>query len=182
MTLPFKSIAVIGAGPLGWQLALDAARAGYDVVLEDVLPSKLRNAAAGMHQGVAALAVADVGAVLARIQFAATVEDAVREADIAIDGVPDELESKLEIFSMIDRMAPPRTVLCSPLRAVSIADLAACTYRAAQCVGVRVEREFVELEHASFTDPQVIDRVAEFWRSLGKEVRVTADSREFAGT
>ena len=109
-------------------------------------------------------------------------EDAVREADIAIDGVPDELESKLEIFSMIDRMAPPRTVLCSPLRAVSIADLATCTYRAAQCIGVRVEREFVELEHATFTDPQVIDRVAEFWRSLGKEVRVTADTREFAGT
>ena len=41
-------------------------------------------------------------------------EDAVREADVAVDFVPDELESKLEIFSMIDRMAPPKTLLCTP--------------------------------------------------------------------
>lgn len=180
MTLPFSTIAVVGAGPHGWQLALDAARAGYDVVLEDVLPSKLRTAAAEMREGVRALAVADAGAVLARIQFAANVEDAVRDADIAIDGVPDELESKLEIFSMIDRMAPPRTVICSPLEAVSIADLAACTYRTAQCVGVRVQHNAVEIERASVTDPLVVERVVEFWRSLGKEVRVTDDARVFA--
>ncbi len=56
-------------------------------------------------------------------------EDAVREADLAIDFVPDELESKLEIFSMIDRMAPPQTILLTPTEALSITDLASCTYR-----------------------------------------------------
>jgi 3-hydroxybutyryl-CoA dehydrogenase len=181
VTLPFKCVAVIGAGPQGWQLALDAARAGYEVVLEDVLPSKLRSAEAGMREGVAVLGVADPGSVLARIGFAVNVEDAVRDADIAIDGVPDELESKLEIFSMIDRMAPPRTMLCSPLRAVSIADIAACTYRAAQCVGVRFDGEIVEIERASFTDAGVIERVEKFWRSLGKNVRLISDAREFVG-
>lgn len=180
MTRSFRNVAVIGAGPHGWRLALEAARAGYSVVLEDVLPSKLRNAQAGMREGVTALAVADPGAVLSRITFAATVEDAVREADIVIDGLPDELESKLEIFSMIDRMAPPRTVICSPLEAVNIADLASCTYRAAQCVGVRLQANAVEIERASFTDAHVIERVVEFWRSLGNEVRVTEDIREFA--
>lgn len=179
MTLPFSTIAVIGAGADGWQFALDAARAGYEVVLEDVLPSKLRSAAAEMREGVSALAVADAGAVLARIQFAANVEDAVRDADLAIDGVPDELESKLEIFSMIDRMAPPRTILCSPLHAVSLADIAACTYREAQCVGVRVAGELVEIICASFTAAQVVEQVVEFWRSLGKETHVTADPLEF---
>lgn len=182
MILPFKNVAVIGAGPHGWRLALDAARAGYSVILEDVLPSKLRNAEAGMREGVTALAVVDPDTVLARIDFAATVEDAVRDADIVIDGLPDELESKLEIFSMIDRMAPPRTVICSPLEAVSIADLASCTYRAAHCVGVRVQRNSVEIERASFTDQQVVERVAEFWRSLGKDVRVTEDARELSQT
>ena len=68
------------------------------------------------------------------LRYALTVEDAVREADLAIDFVPDELESKLEIFSLIDRMAPPRTVLCTPTLALSVTDLASCTYRAERCV------------------------------------------------
>ena len=71
------------------------------------------------------------------LRYALTVEDAVREADLAIDFVPDELESKLEIFSLIDRMAPPRTVLCTPTLALSVTDLASCTYRAERCVGLR---------------------------------------------
>jgi 3-hydroxybutyryl-CoA dehydrogenase len=179
VNLPFKTVAVIGAGEKGWQLALDAARAGYQVVLEDLLPSKLRSADSGMRQGVATLASADAAAVLSRISFAGTVEDAVRDADIAIDGVPDELESKLEIFSMIDRMAPPRTVLCSPLEAVSIADVAACTYRGSQCFGLRIHRDNVVVERTSFSDETILYRVVEFWRSLGKETRVISDSREF---
>ncbi len=70
------------------------------------------------------------------LTFAATIEAAVREADIAIDFVPDELESKLEIFSLLDRMAPPKTILCTPSTAMSITDLASCTYRADRCVAV----------------------------------------------
>lgn len=66
-----------------------------------------------------------------------TVEDAVRNADLAIDFVPDELESKLEIFSMIDRMAPPRTILCTPTEVLSITDLASCIYRPERCFALR---------------------------------------------
>ena len=71
------------------------------------------------------------------LHLASTVEDAVRDADLAIDFVPDELESKLEIFSMLDRMAPPRTILCTPTTALSIADLASCTYRPQLCFALR---------------------------------------------
>ena len=178
MNLPFARVAVIGAGSQGWQLALQAARAGYNAVLEDILPSKLRSAAAQLRNGVSALAVTNLDELMGRIEFATTIEDAVRDADLVIDFVPDELESKLEIFSMLDRMAPPRTVICSPLREVSLADVASCTYRATQCAGVRFEKDRVEIERASFTDEQVVSRLTEFWRSLGKQVRVIADSRE----
>ena len=71
------------------------------------------------------------------VTLVSTVEDAVREADIAVDFVPDELESKLEIFSMIDRMAPPKTVMCTPSQALSITDLASCTYRPDRCIMMR---------------------------------------------
>jgi 3-hydroxybutyryl-CoA dehydrogenase len=119
------TIAVIGAGASGRDFAVACAAAGFNVILEDVMPEKLRTAAA---------AFAEIGR---QVTLVMTVEDAVREADIVFDFVPDELESKLEIWSMIDRMAPPKTIMCTPSQVLSITDLASCTYRADRCVMVR---------------------------------------------
>ena len=121
---------MIGAGAAGRAFALACARAGFRVVLEDVMPEKLRRAED------------EYGAVVERAarRLAAVCDDGRgrgRDADLAVDFVPDELESKLEIFSLLDRMAPPRTILCTPTNALSITDLASCTYRAERCVGVR---------------------------------------------
>jgi hypothetical protein len=126
------TVAVIGAGAAGRAFALRCAGAGFAVVLEDVMPSNLRRAQDeyGELAGVEASG---------SLRVALTVEDAVRDADLAIDFVPDELESKLEIFSLLDRMAPPRTILCTPTNALSITDLASCTYRSGLCVALRGE-------------------------------------------
>jgi 3-hydroxybutyryl-CoA dehydrogenase len=125
-----RTVAVIGAGVAGRGFALACAAAGFDVVLEDVMPANLRHAEAEYadltQRGTAG-----------GLKLAMTVEDAVREADVAVDFVPDELESKLEIFSLLDRMAPPKTILCTPSYALSITDLASCVYRPERCVAVR---------------------------------------------
>jgi 3-hydroxybutyryl-CoA dehydrogenase len=138
------TVAIIGAGPAGRWLALKAARAGFRVFLEDVMPASLRDAQDLMRREQRSLpdqGAAGSGTVGAacEIHFASTIEDAVREADLAIDCVPDELESKLEIFCLLDRMAPPRTVLMTPTTRLSIADLAACTYRPDKCVAIDTE-------------------------------------------
>jgi 3-hydroxybutyryl-CoA dehydrogenase len=125
-----RTIAVIGAGTAGRSFALAAACAGFHVVLEDVMPANLRRAEADFSDMTHRTGSGQLSLVL-------TVEDAVRNADLAIDFVPDELESKLEIFSMIDRMAPPRTILCTPSEALSITDLASCVYRPDRCFALR---------------------------------------------
>jgi 3-hydroxybutyryl-CoA dehydrogenase len=125
-----RTIAVIGAGTAGRSFALAAACAGFHVVLEDVMPANLRRAEADFSDMTQRTGAGQLSLVL-------TVEDAVRNADLAIDFVPDELESKLEIFSMIDRMAPPRTILCTPSEALSITDLASCVYRPDRCFALR---------------------------------------------
>ena len=125
-----RTIAVIGAGTAGRSFALAAACAGFHVVLEDVMPANLRRAEADFADLTQRTGSGQLSLVL-------TVEDAVRNADLAIDFVPDELESKLEIFSMIDRMAPPRTILCTPSEALSITDLASCVYRPDRCFALR---------------------------------------------
>ena len=116
MTTPLK-VAVIGAGQAGRTFAAACATAGHQVTLEDVMPHKLRHAE-------------DLFASLGHhVNLADSVEDAVVDVDIVVDFVPDELESKLEIFSLLDRMAPPRTILLTPSDTLCVTDLASCTYR-----------------------------------------------------
>lgn len=126
---PALRLAIIGAGRAGRHFALRCLSRGQPIVLEDVLPAKLRSAAVEIAQHIPVAS--------ARVTLVSSVEDAVRDADLVIDFVPDELESKLEIFSLIDRMAPPRTILLTPSDALSIADLASCTYRPDRCFALR---------------------------------------------
>ena len=168
-------VAVIGAGPLGRRLALLCAQSGLQVVLEDVMPSNLRHAE--MELARLDFPVGSGGA--ENLTFAATIEAAVREADIAIDFVPDELESKLEIFSLLDRMAPPKTILCTPSTAMSITDLASCTYRADRCVAVSgsalADAAAIEILRSPMTSEETVSLVAAFWQRLGKTTSVLDD-------
>lgn len=162
-------LALIGAGRAGRSVAAAAVRAGHTVILEDVLPSNLR----------AALAEIETADYSGTLRLADTVEDAVRDADIAIDFVPDELESKLEILSMIDRMAPPRTVICTPTRALSINDLASCTYRADRCMAIELDSTdpfaSATLVACSQTSPATLQVAQEFWQSIVQCLAVNLD-------
>src|SRR5208283_3605195 len=118
------------------------------------------------------------------VAFVSTLEDAVRTADLVIDCVPDELESKLEILWLLDRMAPPRTVLATPTTRLSIADLANCTYRPDKCVAIAAEASSLAaglsgeilLRTTSRTTPETVRLVEEFWRRLGVAPKVAVDS------
>jgi len=163
--------AIIGAGPLGRWLALAAARAGDRVLLEDVMPSNLHHSQEYIRRELSPSNLDQE----AHISFVSSIEDAVREADLVIDCVPDELESKLEILWLLDRMAPPRTVLATPTTRLSITDLAACTYRPDKCVAIVAEaRGLAESQGAEIllratprTSAETVALVGNFWRRLG---------------
>ena len=171
-------LAVIGAGATGVWLAQRAASAGYLVTLEDLLPGRRRAAAAQLDRTPGAGWISYVG----------SVEEACREADLVVDFVPDELESKLEILSLLDRMAPPHTIFATPTHALSIADLASCTYRPERCVAIRFSADIVTAARFSVeiiqTPPpspsslreEIGSVLASFWQSLGAEVTFSIDS------
>jgi len=172
-----RSVAVIGAGSAGRAFAFRCAGAGLQVALEDVMPSNLRRAQDEYAE------FASVAGATGSLRYAGTVEDAVHDADLAIDFVPDELESKLEIFSLLDRMAPPRTILCTPTRALSITDLASCTYRSGRCVALRgstanlLEGE-LGIVRSRFLEAPVMDAVSDFLRGLGIASQLVDDTEE----
>ena len=165
------TVAIIGAGPLGRRLALGAARAGFRVLLEDVMPGNLHHARERMRQELGPEALPAVG-------FVSSIEDAVCEADLVIDCVPDELESKLEILWLVDRMAPPRTVIATPTTNLSIADLASCTNRPEKCIAIAdsplslAAGTDVVLRTGPATSEETLALVCDFWRKLGFEAAV----------
>ena len=160
------TLALIGAGKAGRSLAAAAVRAGHRVMLEDVLPSRIREA----------LEVIPVEAMSGTLITVSTVEDAVREADLVIDFVPDELESKLEIVCMADRMAPPKTVLCIQTSALSVTDLASCTYRAERVIGVALSPSGVAVVCGTSTSAETLALVQRFFRSCGMAVNTLGAS------
>ncbi len=187
-----ETVAIIGAGPLGRWLALAAARAGFRVLLEDVMPANLHHAQELLRQELDPAVVrrqpatdplSQAGVVTFEVAFVSTIEEAVRNADLVIDCGPDELESKLEIFWLLDRMAPPRTVLATPTTRLSIADLANCTYRPEKCIALAAEAKTLTgnfdaevagvpppeilLRTTACTSPETVSLLDRFWRRLG---------------
>lgn len=172
------TVAIIGAGPLGRRLAFCAARAGFHVFLEDVMPTNLHHARESIRQQLNAEA-------LPSVVFVSSVEDAVRQADLVIDCVPDELESKLEIFWLLDRMAPPRTVFATPTAHLSIADLTACTYRPDKCIAIAAAPEeliaeapgHLRLHATTVTSQETLALTVDFWSRLGFAPAVEQDAK-----
>jgi 3-hydroxybutyryl-CoA dehydrogenase len=182
-----RTVAVIGAGTAGRGFALACAAADCRVILEDVMPANLRRAEdefeSSRHSGSRFSAHPESPYLnstesAGSLTTALTVEDAVRTADLAVDFVPDELESKLEIFSMLDRMAPPRTILLTPSDAQSITDLASCTYRPDRCFAVRgglAAAAPAHLVHPLGFDPSALAATAAFLRALNCTIQIEPD-------
>src|ERR1051325_4905995 len=93
-----RTISVIGAGIMGRGIAHAAALGGYRTILEDVLPAALRKAEneirANLDKAVELGKVqrADADAAIRNLEFAGSIEQAARDADLVIEAVPEEME------------------------------------------------------------------------------------------
>ena len=182
-----QTVAVIGAGITGRGIAYLAALGGYRTILEDILPASLRRAESEMRvnleESIAAGEISrkDADAAIARVEYASSVEQAAREADLVIEVVPDEWESKIEIFTLLDKICKPHTILASNTSCLSIAEIASVTYRAPRILGVHFSNPVhrmrkLEVVCAPNTDPETVAAFAEVGRRMGKQVLVIKES------
>jgi 3-hydroxybutyryl-CoA dehydrogenase len=178
-----RTVAVIGAGAIGRGIAHLAALGGYRTILEDILPASLRKAETEIRGHLHAaiklgrISKEDADAALGRLEYASTVEEAARAADLVIEAVPDEMESKIEIFTLLDKICKPHTILASNSSSLSIADMASVTYRPGKCLGMRFsipvdKMERLELVRTPDTDDETISACTQVARRMGKEVVV----------
>lgn len=185
-----KTVAVIGAGTMGRGIAHVAALGGYRTILEDLLPHSLRKAESEIRTNLdkavelGKVTAADAGAAVTRLEFAGSVEEAAREADLVIEAVPEEMESKIEIFTLLDKICRPGTIFASNTSSFSITEIASVTYRAKKCVGMHFfnpvhKMKLLEIVRGLETDDDTIATVVEVGKRMGKEVVVIKESPGF---
>ena len=131
-----RTVAVIGAGIMGRGIAHAAALGGYRTILEDILPTALRKAESEIRTNLdkavelGKVTKDDADQAFGRLEYASSVEQAAREADLVIEAVPEEMESKIEIFTLLDKVCRPTTILASNTSSLSVTEVASVTYRA----------------------------------------------------
>ena len=184
------TIAVIGAGIMGRGIAHAAALGGYRTILEDILPASLRKAEneiranLGKAVELGKVRKEEADAAIARIEYAGTVEEAARAADLVIEAVPEEMESKIEIFTLLDKVCRPGTIIASNTSSLSITEIASVTYRASKCLGMHFfnpvhKMKLLEIVRALETDSETLAAAVEVGRRMGKEVVVVKESPGF---
>ena len=187
---PIQTIAVIGAGIMGRGIAHAAALGGYRTVLEDILPASLRKAESEIRGNLdkavelGKVKKDEAEAAFRRIEYAGSVEEAARVADLVIEAVPEEIESKIEIFTLLDKICRPHTLLASNTSSLSITEIASVTYRPQRCLGMHFfnpvhKMKLLEIVRALETDEATLAACAEVGRRMGKEVVIVKESPGF---
>jgi len=134
--LEVGKIAVLGAGLMGHGIAQVATQVEkYEVNLRDIKQEfidrgmdMIRNSLQEfLSKGV--ISEAEMNEVLARIHPTIDLKEAVSDADLIIEAVPENVELKKSVFSEVDSLAPPHAIIASNTSSIGITELASATNR-----------------------------------------------------
>ena len=184
--MEIKTIAIVGASSLGRRIAYAAMLAGYRTVLEDVSLSALEQGIASIVQSLGAdcargkVPAAVAEAALANLSAAISAEGASREADLIIEAVADEMEMKIELFTIFDKFAKPGAIFASTTTSLSITEMAAVTFCPKRCVGMSFFADHqkasrLELVRGRETSEETIAACREFGRRIGMDIFTLSD-------
>jgi 3-hydroxybutyryl-CoA dehydrogenase len=182
-----ESIAVIGAGPAGRRIAYAAALGGFRTILEDVSASTLEQGMAyireSLAEGVARSLVAPEARekALEGLSASTAVEDACRFGDLLIEAVPEDMETKLEIFTLFDKFARPGVIFASNTSSLSVTDIAAITFCPERCVGMHFldpvpKMKLLEIVRALETSEETVQACVEAGLRMSDEVVVVRET------
>ncbi len=169
--------AIVGVGLIGRAWANVFARAGWDTVLWDAEPDANARAAELVRTSLHDLArhglVTDPDAAAARLSTAATLEDAVANADLVQENGPERVDVKIDIFKRLDQAALPDAILASSSSAIVASHFTQDLVGRARCLIAHPVNPphvvpIVELCGAPWTDPAVISRAREIYDGVGQ--------------
>jgi 3-hydroxybutyryl-CoA dehydrogenase len=177
--MTIKKVGVLGCGLMGSGIAQAAATAGFTTVARDVGQPLLEKGRAGILKSLGRLVekgrldVSAREAASQKLSFTTDLE-ALRDCDIIIEAVTEDLELKNGLWKELDQLCPARTIFASNTSSLTIAAMAAPTARPDRFVGLHFFNPvplmpLVEVVRTVTTSQETFDRAYAFDRSLGKE-------------
>ncbi|TDJ54225.1 MAG: 3-hydroxybutyryl-CoA dehydrogenase [Gemmatimonadetes bacterium] len=184
-----KKVGVLGCGLMGSGVAQVAAAAGYTTVVREVDDAPLQKGKAGIEKSLAKfvekgkITAEDRDATLGRLSFVTDI-GALKDCDIVIEAVTEDLEIKNALWKELDALCPASTIFASNTSSLTIAAMAAATERADRFVGLHFFNpvplmKLVEVVRTITTSQDTFDTTFAFAGSLGKTAVAAKDSSGF---
>ena len=182
-------VGVLGGGLMGSGIAQVCAQAGYDTIVREVTDAMCVKAQAAIERSFdkaieRGKATAEGKAeAMSRVRFVSSVID-LRESDILIEAVVEDLDVKRALFTRLDALCLPKTIFASNTSSLTIAEIAAVTKRPDRFVGLHFfnpvpAMKLVEVVRAIRTSEETMARCMAFAQSLGKEAIRAKDRSGF---
>ncbi len=175
--MDIDSVAVVGAGFMGGGVAQVCAQAGLGVRLIDVAEDRLEKAQKAIRWSVEKLVSKGrldepADAILERLATSTSL-DATADADLVIEAVFEDFETKKGVFRALNGLCKPGAILGSNTSTIPITQIAGTTDRADRVIGVHFFgpvplMRLVEIIPNPKTSQDVVDTILEFGRRVGK--------------
>jgi len=187
-----NKIAVLGTGIMGSGIAQVAAQGGYQVTMRDVDQKFLDRASAtiqkslGIMQEKGKLSAEQVSEILPRVKGTTDFAEAVKDADLVIEAIPEDLELKKQIFIELDKVCRPDTILGTNTSSLSITTIAAVTKRPDKVIGIHFANPVpvmlgVEIIRGRETSDGTLQAALEVCKQMGRDPFVALDFPGFGG-
>jgi 3-hydroxybutyryl-CoA dehydrogenase len=190
MNMEIKKIAVLGAGVMGHGIAQVCAQAGYEINLRDIEDefvqsgiSKIRKFLSGGVERQR-MTQAEADAILGRIRGLTDLKDAVKDVDLVIEAIVEDINIKKDMYKELDQICRLDTIFASNTSAQSITEMAMVTKRPDKVIGMhwfnpaQLMRGIEVVVHDK-TSKETRDTIVDLSKKLGKEPGVCQDSPGF---
>jgi len=178
-----ERVAVIGAGLMGFGVATEFARFGYPVSIYNTREETSRQAMAQISEALdlmvetELITAEDAKAACGRVRPTTDMADAVSGAGFVHESVLELLELKKEVFTRLDEICPPTTVLATNTSGFRVTDIASVTRHPERVVATHYFQPphfvpLVEVVGGEKTDPAVVELAARILRGMRKKVAV----------
>lgn len=182
-----SKIAVIGAGFMGHGIAQVCAMFGYQVTIRDINDEMVNKAMKSMADnlqrhfvGRGKLTDEQGKETLERLKGITDLAEAVKDADLIIEAVPEKMDLKKKVFKEIDEAAPKHAIIASNTSSLSISEMASATKRPDKFIGTHFfsppqAMRLVEIVKGLATSKETLDATKKFIEKINRVATVVND-------
>ena len=162
MTKPFEKIAVVGTGTLGAQIAMLTSNAGYGVTIFDRQPGTFDAMVEKLHSDLTAKQVEpfipfeEWPACRQQIKEVEKLDEAVKDADLVIEAVPEILELKRDVFRQLGQLMSPDAILATNSSSIPVSHLEKSSARPERCLNLHF---YMALHGMNIADVMGVSRI-----------------------